>query len=125
MAACGRARGGDRLTATALPEARPAALGWLGADIAARSHLSRDTQAADRAQLLRVLGHWKVDSELAGDRDAWALAGLSEAECPGWLALWREIDELIASLKAGAGTGRPVADSGFPATVRGFLDPPG
>jgi serine/threonine-protein kinase len=125
MAACGRGRGESRLAAPEIVEARQASLGWLRADLAARSRLPREAEAAEKGQLLQVLGHWKVDPELAGLRDAEALAGLPEPERRGWLALWGEVDALIGSLKAGAETTRPAADPGFPAAVRGFLDPAG
>jgi serine/threonine-protein kinase len=125
LAACGHGRGQTGLTAPAVTEARQAALEWLRTDLAARSHLSRDAQAVEKGQLLQVLGHWKVDSELAALREPAALAKILEPERLAWLALWGEVDDLIASLKAGAEAARPAAVPEFPAAARGFLDPPG
>ena len=107
MAACGRGRSESRLTAAAIVNARQRSLGWLRADLAARSRLPRDAQAAEEGQVLQVLGHWKVNPELAGLRDAEALAGLPEPERRGWLALWGEVNALIGSLEAGVEPARP------------------
>jgi hypothetical protein len=79
-------------------------------------------QAVEKGQ---VLGHWKVDPELKGLRDPEALARLPEPERLGWLALWGEVDALIALLKASVETARPAVDSRIPTAVRGFLDPTG
>jgi hypothetical protein len=99
------------------------ALQWLRADLAARSHLPGDAQDSERRQLLQVLDHWKVDPELARLREPAALAGLAEPDRSPWLAFWREVDALVASLKTSVDGARPAAEPEIPEVVRGFLDP--
>ena|SRR5262245_6042823 len=82
-------------------------------------------QAVEKGQLLQVLSHWKVDPEPVGLRDPVALVRLPEPERLGWRALWREVDALIASLRASVEPARPAEGSGFPTAVRGFVNPAG
>ena len=116
LAAAGRSRGEPHPAAAAAAESRRIALEWLRGDLAARSAVLRDGQAADKAQLLQALGHWKVDADLAGVRSAEALGRLPEPERRGWQALWAEVDSLIGSLKTDPG-GAPSPPS------REFLPP--
>ena len=44
---------------------------------------------------MQTLQHWKVDPDLAGVRDAAALAKLPEAERKEWRTLWAEVDRLL------------------------------
>jgi tetratricopeptide (TPR) repeat protein len=103
LAAAGRSRGEPHPAATAAAESRRTALEWLRLDLAARSVVLRDGQAAEKAQLLQALGYWKADPDLADVRSADALGRLPEPEGRGWRALWAEVDSLIDSLKTGPG----------------------
>jgi len=41
------------------------------------------------------LKHWQADSDLAGVRDAAALAGLPEAERADWQRLWADVQAVL------------------------------
>ena len=43
----------------------------------------------------KTLQHWKTDADLAGVRDADALAKLPEPERAEWRTLWDEVDSLL------------------------------
>ena len=45
---------------------------------------------------MQILIHWRADSDLAGVRDAGALAKLPESERVAWRSLWAEVDALLA-----------------------------
>ena len=57
-------------------------------------------EPGNRALVAKTLGHWKADADLAGVRDADALAKLPEAERAEWQALWDEVDALLAKVVA-------------------------
>ena len=42
--------------------------------------------------------YWKADADLAGVRDADALAKLPEPERAEWITLWDEVDALLAKV---------------------------
>ena len=48
-----------------------------------------------RPVVQQTLQHWQADTDLAGVRDADALAKLPEAERGAWRALWAEVDALL------------------------------
>ena len=79
---------------------RSQALGWLKAELAAWTKMLDDGDAQSRAQVVQTLQHWKVDTDLAGVRDAEALAKLPEAERKEWQALWAEVDRLLNKVTA-------------------------
>jgi tetratricopeptide (TPR) repeat protein len=68
---------------------------WLRADLALRGKQLRNGQPADRATARRALQHWKNDTELAGIRDAAALAALPPDEQRAWRALWTDVDAML------------------------------
>ncbi len=47
-----------------------------------------------RTQAVQVLTHWREDDDLAGVRDADALAKLPDAERQEWQKLWQEVEAL-------------------------------
>jgi eukaryotic-like serine/threonine-protein kinase len=90
LAGCGQGKDGLPPDESARAGLRGRALDWLQADLALRrKQLDTDPAAARRA-----LDHWTHDPDLAGVRDADALARLPEAERKGWEALWAEVDVL-------------------------------
>jgi hypothetical protein len=52
-----------------------------------------------RAVAAKILRHWQANPDLAGVRDAAALAKLPEAERAAWTRLWADVQALLA--KAG------------------------
>jgi tetratricopeptide (TPR) repeat protein len=79
---------------------RAQALDWLRADLAwwAKAAESGDPDA--RAAVKAMLSHWKEDSDLAGIRDADALAKLPEDERDAWRKLWADVEDLLAKAEA-------------------------
>jgi len=67
---------------------------WLRAEIERRTLEVRS--GANALEARRALGAWQVASELAGVREAEALATLPAAEREEWRALWSSADELCA-----------------------------
>jgi len=75
---------------------RNQAIDWLKADLTAWSKLLGSGPPQVRQSIQQALQHWKVDTDLAGLRDAAALAKLPENEQKACRALWAEVDALLA-----------------------------
>jgi hypothetical protein len=75
---------------------RGQALGWLKAELAAWAKVFETGPAPLKAAIAPTLRHWKADTDLAGLREADALAKLPEAERKDWQALWANDDALLA-----------------------------
>jgi hypothetical protein len=74
---------------------RGQALAWLRADLRARAAWVEKGTPQQRAAVVKVLRHWQADPDLAGVRDAAALAGLPEAERADWQRLWADVQALL------------------------------
>ena len=59
-----------------------------------------DRPAQAKQTITQTLQHWKADADLAGLRDAAAVAKLSDAEQKACRALWAEVDALLAKAQA-------------------------
>ena len=79
---------------------RKQAIAWLKADLAAWSKLLANGPPQAKQSIAQTLQHWKADIDLAGLRDAAALAKLSDDEEKAWRALWAEVDALVAKAQA-------------------------
>lgn len=88
------AAGGDnRLDGGERARLRRCGLEWLTADLAARVNCA--DSAGTHSDLRRTMQHWQQDPDLAGVRDAVALAELPEAERVGWQQLWAAVADLL------------------------------
>ncbi len=74
---------------------RTQARNWLHADLGLCGKQLGGGTAEARAAVVKALQHWQEDSDLAGIRDALALARLPEAEQKEWQALWAEVEALL------------------------------
>ncbi len=74
---------------------RKQAIDWLRADLAAWSKLLEKDPPAARQSIAQTPQHWKADADLAGLREAAALAKLPEAEQKACRSLWAEVDTLL------------------------------
>jgi hypothetical protein len=54
----------------------------------------------------RIFGYWRADPDLAGVRDAEALAKLTESERKAWQAIWADVDDRLGSIKTGRSSPR-------------------
>jgi hypothetical protein len=74
---------------------RQQALNWLRADLGLRTRQLESGKPADRAAWQRALKHWQHDSDLAGLRDAAALAKLPGEERAACEKLWSDVAALL------------------------------
>ena len=63
----------------------------------------KDATAESRATALRTLQHWQRDPDLAGVRDAEALAKLPETERDEWGSLWLDVVRLMSDSQTAEG----------------------
>ena len=70
---------------------RQQALDWLRADLALRRRQLESGKPADRAAAQRALRRWQADLDLAGLRDAAALARLPAEEQKAFARLWADV----------------------------------
>jgi hypothetical protein len=80
---------------------RKQAVAWLRSDLARRDDQVRTGTPAARAEVARMLLHWKSDPDLAGIRDAAAIGALPPEEQAACRALWSEVDALLARARGG------------------------
>ena len=80
---------------------RGQALDWLKAERAAWAKVLDAGDPQARPLVQQTLQHWQADPDLAGVRDADALAKLPEAERAAWRSLWAEVDALLARARGG------------------------
>ena len=81
---------------------RRQALDWLRADLALRTKQLESGPPADRTAAQQALRHWQQDRDLAGLRDAAALAKLPAKDRTACAQLWADV---AALLEAGRGEG--------------------
>ncbi len=100
LAGCGAGKDEPSPDEPARAKLRRQALEWLRAEKAVWAALLDGRDPKARAQVARTLRHWQVDTDLAGVRDAAALAKLPEAERKDWQALWADVDALLKKAQA-------------------------
>ena len=71
---------------------RKQALDWLRADLVHWTKQAETGKPEATTLVGQTLGHWKVDSDLAGIRDEAALKALPEDERKAFRVLWAEVD---------------------------------
>jgi eukaryotic-like serine/threonine-protein kinase len=79
---------------------RKQALDWLRADLALCTKQLETGKPADRAEVQRTVRHWQQDTDLAGIRDAAALAKLSGEEQKACTQLWTDVAALLKKANA-------------------------
>jgi serine/threonine-protein kinase len=79
---------------------RQQAIDWLKADLSAWSKVLESGPPPARQSIAQTFLHWKVDSDLAGLRDATAIAKLPDAEQNACRWLWAEVDALLAKAQS-------------------------
>src|SRR5262249_8642897 len=90
-------KGGDaaKLDAKDRSRLRQQALDWLRDDFKIWAKLLDGDNAKARAAAQKTLQQWQRDPDLAGVRDAKALARLPEDERAAWRELWDEVAKLL------------------------------
>jgi tetratricopeptide (TPR) repeat protein len=79
---------------------RKQARAWLHADLALRGKQLESGKPADRANVQKKMQHWQKDADLAGIRDADALAKLPAEERAAWEKLWADVAALLKRAEA-------------------------
>jgi tetratricopeptide (TPR) repeat protein len=101
LAAAGKGKDDPKPDDAARAELRSHVLDWLKAERAAWAKTLDPGDANARRVARRTLEYWHFDPELAGVRDADALAKLPEAERAAWRSFWAEVDALLARARGG------------------------
>src|SRR5262249_31774589 len=101
LAGCGRGKDDPPPDDAARARLRAQALKWPKHGRAARAQGpdSGDPQAG--RVVAQALRRWRDDTDLAGVRDAAALAKLPESERAAWRSLWADVDALLARSRVG------------------------
>jgi hypothetical protein len=95
LAASGKGKDGDALTRADWLAWRLRALTWLRADLTARQKQLKSWWPGQAGQARDSLRRWQTDADLAGLRDAKALAKLPAEERETCRRLWAEVSELL------------------------------
>ncbi len=95
LAAAGQGEEDAKLDDKERVRLRKQALDWLRADLALGSEQLASGPAANRVAVQKTLQHWQEDSDLAGVREAAALAKLPAAERADWEKLWADLIGLL------------------------------
>jgi eukaryotic-like serine/threonine-protein kinase len=95
LAASGQAKDDLPSDNAARATLRSHAIDWLKAEINSLSQALDKEPAPDRRSVARILEYWKVDPDLAGVRDADALAKLPDKEQQAWRNLWADVEALL------------------------------
>jgi serine/threonine protein kinase/tetratricopeptide (TPR) repeat protein len=100
LAAAGQGTNAGKLDAQERTWLRRQALAWLRADLLLWQTRLEGAKPEDRALVQKTLRHWQRDSDLAGLRDADAVAHLPAEERETCRTLWADVAEVLK--KAGA-----------------------
>jgi tetratricopeptide (TPR) repeat protein len=95
LAAAGKGEDAAKLDEKEKVRLRQQALDWLRADLALRTRQLESGQPAERTAAQKALRHWQNDSDLAGIRDAAALAKLQPEERAACERLWADVAALL------------------------------
>jgi serine/threonine-protein kinase len=95
LAAAGQGEDAAKLDDKERTRLRQQALDWLRADLALRTKQLDSGQSADRTAAQQALRHWQQDRDLAGLRDAAALAKRPAEERTACEKLWADVAALL------------------------------
>jgi hypothetical protein len=99
LAAAGQGTDDPKADDAARGRFRGQALNWLKAEQAAWAKVLDAGDPQARPIVAETLQHWQADRDLAGVRDAGALAKLPEVEREAWQAFWKDVEALLARAK--------------------------
>jgi hypothetical protein len=95
LAAADKGESSAQLDAQERGRLRKQALAWLRADLAAWGKVVGEGDSPGKASAQKMLRHWQQDTDLAGVREAAALARLPHEERAAWERLWAEVASLL------------------------------
>jgi tetratricopeptide (TPR) repeat protein len=94
LAGCGKSRDDPPPNDAAMAKLRAQALEWLKAELHDWFEALEQKPPGQGKSVERVMTYWKNELDLAGVRDADALAKLPDSERQAWQKLWSEVDAL-------------------------------
>jgi tetratricopeptide (TPR) repeat protein len=106
LAAAGQGKDEPPQGDAAKAKLRGQALDWLKAELTVWRNLFESGPPQDRPAIVQTLSNWRQDTDLAGIRDAAALAKLPAQERKAWRALWARVPELRTVVPASREKGR-------------------
>ena len=95
LAATGQGKDSAKLADKQREHWRRQAVAWLNADLALWGKQLAGAKPQVRATVQQTLSHWQKDTDLAGIREATALAKLSAAEQSACQKLWADVAALL------------------------------
>jgi eukaryotic-like serine/threonine-protein kinase len=95
LAAAGKGQDAGKLDDKERARLRKRALDWLRADLAAWQGRARSDQPGPVLGAVGMLAHWQSDPDLAGVRDARALAQLAREAQQDWHRLWSDVGDVL------------------------------
>jgi tetratricopeptide (TPR) repeat protein len=95
LAAAGQGEDAGKLDDQERARLRQQALDWLHADLALWGKQLEGGKAAEHTAVQKQMRHWQQDPDLAGLRDATALAKLSAEEQKAFTQLWADVAALL------------------------------
>jgi serine/threonine protein kinase/Flp pilus assembly protein TadD len=95
LAGCGQGKDANKLDAQKRARLRRQALGWLRAELTARTKQSKSWRPEEARQAREALRLWQQDADLAGVRSE-GLAKLPAAERQPWQQLWDDVAGTLA-----------------------------
>ena len=100
LAAAGQGEDAAKLDNAERTRLRKQALEWLRADLVLCTKQLESGKPADRAEVQKTVRDWQKDTDLAGIRDAAALAKLSGEEQKACTQLWTDVAALLKKANA-------------------------
>jgi eukaryotic-like serine/threonine-protein kinase len=100
LAAAGEGEDAAKLDDKERRRLRQQALDWLKADLAARGNRLDSGTPQARHAVVQTLRHWQQDTDLAGIRDAAALARLPADQQKAFTQLWADVAALLKKAEA-------------------------
>src|SRR5262249_25944204 len=95
LASAGQSKDEPPLDSTAKAKLRRQALDWLRGELTAWGKLLQSNAPQAPPAIVPALSHWQNDSDLAGIREAAALAKLPAEEQNGFTQLWADVAGLL------------------------------
>jgi len=102
LAAAGQGEGAAKLDEKERTRLRQQALDWLRAELAPRRRQLETGKPDDRAEVHMTMRHWQQDTDLAGIRDAAALAKLPADQQKACTQLWADVAALLKKARTPA-----------------------
>ncbi len=109
LAAASQGEDAAKLNEAAMAKLRGQARDWLRADLALRTKQLESGKPADRAEVQKTMLHWQKDPDMAGIRDAAALAKLPADEQKAFTQLWADVATLLKKAEEKGNPGPPPA----------------